>query len=109
MLLKFIEKYLTNVLFGAIILLAVVNTILIALLAYVDHDRDKYKLQVQVITAKADDLERKYNKRIKNYDYAIKEISKYYDKEIKDLKSFQRRVNETDCEAANRLLSNFRY
>lgn len=49
----------------------------------------------------------RYDRDMKAFDYAMKEVVKFYDGTIADIKSFKKGTNETDCQAANRLLNRY--
>lgn len=61
-------------------------------------------IQVQSKSDKA-----RYDSELVSYDDAIKSIVKFYEKEIVNINDFKRGDHETECEAAYRLLNNFRY
>lgn len=89
-------------------LLVIVSMLSIALAVTLDSLEEKTE-QLTTIKAQRDNERARYVRYMHSYDEAIKSIVKYYDTEITQVKDFKRRDNETDCEAANRLLTGFRY
>lgn len=75
----------------------------------VDAERDAYKLKVETINLKSKADKDRYERYMKSYDNAMKDIVTYYEAEKNDLANFERRGNETDCEAATRLLNSIKY
>lgn len=75
----------------------------------ISEDRDNYKDKVTLILAQSKESKRKYDERVKSYEYARDEVAKYYNEAIDAIEEFKRGDNETDCEAANRLFNNAQY
>ena len=68
-------------------------------------------LNDQVVTCKANTKIQiaQYKRHLKSYEDAIDNIAEYYDIEIKNIKDFKRKNNETACEASKRFFDNFNY
>lgn len=75
----------------------------------ISEDRDNYKDKVTLILAQSKESKRKYDERVKSYEYARDEVAKYYNEAIEAIEEFKKGDNETYCEAANRLFDNAQY
>lgn len=78
--------------------------------AYSEHTQkvschDKAKLA----NSMAEEAKKKYVRDVDSYEYAIKEISEYFIAERTEVENFTKDKDETDCDAANRLLNSFKY
>lgn len=65
----------------------------------------------QVATCKANTKLQKalYKKAINGYENAIQNIDKVYDEKLSRVINFERRVDETDCDASYRFFNNVNY
>lgn len=54
-------------------------------------------------------LKEQYDSKLDNYDQNIKDIVKFYEGELTDVDTFERRVDETDCDAAKRFFDGVSY
>lgn len=100
-----LDKFATHIAAGLAALV-----IFVSLLWYFTYQElESSKEELTSIKAQRDNERQRYQRYMTSYDDAIKSIVKYYDTEIIQVKDFKRRDNETDCEAANRLLDSFKY
>lgn len=79
---------------------------IIGIMGVTIHFQDK-----QITTCKSNTkLQKELHKQaIKSYEEAIDSISEYYDIKLSDVDSFERKENETDCQASHRFFNNANY
>lgn len=88
-----------------ILFLLVVLVSIVFRLYAVSNDRDLYKAKVEAVVANSVAENRAYRIRMKSYDDAMESIGKFLGDKLKMIEDFEGRPNETECQAANRLLN----
>ncbi len=73
----------------------------------VSNDRDLYKAKMEAVAANSAAEIRQYKKNMESYDNAMKAIGEFFGDRIKAIEEFEGRPNETECQAANRLLNRY--
>lgn len=98
---------LTRILIGVILSLLMLIGVLGTKLYFVNSDKIICEGKVETIDLTSQKDKERYDRYIKSYQDAMKSVVTFYDGEIGNIKKFKRRSNETECEAANRLLNRF--
>lgn len=85
------------------------NAVLYVRVYFKDQNISALNEKIVQIDAVSKAKEEIYNKRVESYEYAIEEITQFYDFELKNIDDFKKDDNETECDSAARLLSGFKY
>lgn len=78
--------------------------------AYVEYIQlERCELASEVATAVSKAEAGKLQERVAVYDKDVLAITAFYDKELANINKEERRPDETECDAAARVLTNFKY
>ena len=108
-MLDILKAKLVPILVWVIVSLIVTVIALSTSLYFTEEERDAYRLQNELIQASSDKYKHEVEQRVKYFDSALIDIGRFFDSELDKLNNFERDVNETECEAADRLFDNFSY
>ena len=103
-----LKDILVRVMFGVIAALVLLLGTLGWAYSNTKEERDDYKEKLTEIKASSQAAQKRYRRYMESYDSAMTDIVAFYEKEKLDVKNFKRGTNETNCEAAHRLLKRLR-
>lgn len=90
-----------------ILIMGAVILTLVIWLWWVRSENEDLNRELLRIEVASEQVKARHERDTEAFDYAMKEIVKFYDRTVDDIKDFKKGANETDCDAANRVLNRF--